>query len=412
MMSLLKRRIFVRAAVALVAAAPATASEMADRVLVNGRIITVDAQDTVAEAVAIKDGRILAVGSSREIQALAGPATERIDLHGLTATPGLLDAHCHFASGGFDLLYVLDLSYPGVKTMADVAAKVAAQAAATKPDDWVVGRGWDEGKLAERRHIHAADLDPVSAGHPVWLANTTGHYGVANGIALRMAGIDRDTPDPPEGTIDRAPDGTPTGVLKEKAQTLVDRLIPPASPEQQRAAIRNMARELNKEGMTGAKDPGIERETWDAYKQVLAEGALSVRIFALWSGAGSLDETRALIDRIVPLGRAAQTTGDDHLVSGGVKLYSDGSGGARTAWVYDDWNKNRTETDAGNRGYPATDPELLREKIRLLHGAGLHVSVHSIGDRAIDWVVDSYALALDVKPTRGLRHGIIHANIP
>src|SRR5262249_23048277 len=162
-------------------------------------------------------------------------------------------------------------------------------------------------------------------------------------------------------------DGTPSGVLKEKAQGLVSRLIPAVTPEKQREALRSLAREFNKEGMTGLKDPGIGTETWEAYKQVLAEGGLSVRVFALWSGSGAADTTRALIKRILPLGRATASTGDDHLISGGVKLYADGSGGARTAWMYEDWNKSRTEIDRGNRGYPVTEPELLREQIRLLN---------------------------------------------
>jgi predicted amidohydrolase YtcJ len=106
------------------------------------------------------------------------------------------------------------------------------------------------------------------------------------------------------------------------------------------------------------------------------------------------------------------STGDDHLISGGVKLFIDGSGGARTAWLHDDWNKNLTDTDKGNRGYPASDHEVLRAMIQQYHDAGMHISAHAIGDRAIDWVVDSYALALKQTPTRGLRHGIIHANIP
>src|SRR5262245_35550685 len=142
-------------------ASSSTAAEppvlFADRVLLNGKILTVDAADTVAEALAIKGGKILAVGRTRDIEALAGPGTERIDLHGATATPGLLDAHCHFASGGVVLLYALDLSYPGVKAIADVVAKVAAQAAAAKPGEWVVGRGWDEGKLrSEERRVGKA----------------------------------------------------------------------------------------------------------------------------------------------------------------------------------------------------------------------------------------------------------------
>jgi len=407
------RRLLVLVCLLSTIAAPASwAGLAADRVLMNGRIITVDALDTIAQAVAIKDGRIVAVGTDPEVEALTGPGTERIDLLGRTATPGLLDAHCHLASGGFDLLFVVDLSYPAVKSISDAVGRVKEKAAGTKPGAWITGRGWDEGKLAERRYIDASDLDPVSADHPVWLTHTTGHYGVANSVALKLAGITTGTSDPPGGTIDRRPDGTPTGVLKAAAASLVARLVPEVTAAQWREAIRSLAREFNREGMTGLKEPGIGPEVWDAYQEVLAEGALSVRVFALWHAGGSLDETRAQIARVGPFTKPYRSTGDDHLVSGGIKLFMDGSGGARTAWLYDDWNRNFRESDAGNRGYPAADPGLLREQINLYHDAGLHVSVHAIGDRAIDWVVDSYALALQRNPIPGLRHGIIHANIP
>lgn len=393
--------------VARASAAPA----YADRVLVNGRIITVDERDTVAQAIAIRDGKILAVGSDAEVRALAGPATEVIDLRGRTATPGLIDAHCHFADGGVQRS-TLDLSYPEVKSVADAVAALRARAGAAKAGAWIEGRGWDEGKLTERRYILAADIDPVSAGHPVWLTHTTGHYGVANSAALKLAGITRDTPDPAGGTIDRGPDGAPTGVLKESAMALVTTLVPLPSPEQRLEGIRAFARDFNKEGMTGLKDPGIGEDEWEAYQRALGEGALSVRVFALWHGGETPEDARQRIARIGPFTKPYRSTGDDHLVSGGVKLFMDGSGGARTAWLHDEWNKNAVEVDAGNRGYPAADPELRREQIRLYHDAGIHVSTHAVGDRAIDWVVDSYALALEKKPTPGLRHGIIHANIP
>lgn len=393
-------------------AASVPAALQPDRILVNGHVITMDDRDSVVQALAIRDGRIVALGSDAEIEALAGPGTERIDLRGLTATPGLIDAHCHFAEGALDLFEILDLSYPHVKGVADIVAKVKAQAATTPAGGWVQGRGWDEGKLAERRYVLASDLDPVSGDHPVWLAQTMGHYGVANSAALKQAGITRETPDPPGGTIDRSPDGTPTGVLKEGAQALVTRLIPAPTAEQRRSAMRRLARQFNAEGMTALKEPGIGRETWEDYQAVLAEGGLTVRVFALWLGGPTIEDARSLIDRIAPFTRPYVSTGDDHLVSGGIKLYMDGSGGARTAWLYDDWNKNSTEVDAGNRGYPVVDPEIRREQIRLFHDAGLHVAVHAIGDRAIDWVVDSFALALKENPIHGLRHAIIHANIP
>jgi hypothetical protein len=405
----------------LTAAAPAQETA-ADRVLLNGRILTVDANDTVAEAVAIRGTRITAVGSSAEIEALAGPATERIDLAGRTATPGLLDTHLHFSQGGLMRLTTLDVSFPQVKNVADVVRLVAERSAAAGDGDWIVGRGWDEGKLEERRYVYASDLDPVSGNRPAWLAHTMGHYGVANSLALTLAGIDRNTPDPPGGVIDRDEAGNPTGVLKETAMRLVTRHIPPADAADKREALRQMAQELNREGMTGAKDPGIgwglgastdaAMDAWQAYREVADEGALTVRLFALWPSPPTMEEARALVRRIAPFTKPWESTGDDRLISGGVKLFADGSGGARTAWVWQDWNRERTGLDTGNRGYPAIDADLLRDLILLYHDNGLHLGVHAVGDRAIDWVVASFALALIHNPQRGLRHSIIHANIP
>jgi hypothetical protein len=395
-----------------VVAACGLGREQADLVLVNGTVLTVDSTDRVAAAVAVRGPRIIAVGTTAEIEALAGPNTERIDLNGQTVTPGLLDAHAHFANGGADRLLLLDLSYPRVRSITEVQDSVRARVSAAAPGTWIEGRGWDEGKFTERRLLTAADLDSVSRDHPVWLSQTMGHYGVANSAALRLAGIDATTKDPPGGTIDRSADGRPTGILKESAQGLVSRLVPNVTADQLRAGIALLAKAFNEEGMTGLKDPGIEEETWDAYRAVQQEGALTVRVFALWGGGRTLEDTRQLIERRAATSRPYQSTGDDHLISGGVKLYIDGSGGARTAWLYEDWNKNYRDVDRGNRGYPASDPDTVRAQIALLHDAGFHISTHSIGDRGIDWTVDSYALALANTPVTGRRHGIIHANIP
>lgn len=399
-----------------------TADGPADRILVNGNILTVDAGDTVAQAIAIRDGRIIAVGTDTEIEALAGPATDRIDLQGYTATPGLIDSHVHFSYGGLLRLTQLDLNYPYVKSISDITKMVAERHADAAPGEWILGRGWDEGKLSEQRYVLASDLDPVSGSRPAWLSHTMGHYGVANSAALELAGITRETPDPAGGTIDRADDGTPTGVLKEKAMSLVAQHIPPTDSDQMREAIRQMARAFNREGMTGAKDPGIGRslgynpenalDTWNAYREVLEEGALTVRLFALWRSAETLDEAQQLVNLIKPFTRPQEQSGNHRLMSGGIKIFADGSGGARTAWVWDDWNRERSGLDEGNRGYPAIDPIMLRDLIMLYHDAGLHVGVHAIGDRSIDWVVASITLALVRNPHFGLRHSIIHANIP
>jgi predicted amidohydrolase YtcJ len=391
---------------------PADGLVPADLVMLNGKVITVNAEDRVAEGLAVRDGRIVGVGSRQEMESLIGPQTTRIDLAGRTVTPGLLDAHAHFWSSGADRLYVLDLSYPNVTSVQEVVAAVAEQIADLEPGEWLQGRGWDEGKLEELRYVYASDLDAVAPENPVWLTHTMGHYGVANSLALSMAGVTSSTTDPAGGTIDRAPDGTPTGVLKESAQGLVSRMIPGFSDEQVREGIRALARAFNQECMTGVKDLGVSASAWDAYEAINEEGELNLRVFGLWSGGRSLDATAETIERIGASTKPYLSTGDDRMIRGGVKLYMDGSGGARTAWLYDEWNKDFQDVDEGNYGYPVVDPEMIRDQIRMYHDAGIHVSVHAIGDRAIDWVVDSYQEALEATPTVGLRHGIIHANIP
>lgn len=383
----------------------------ADLILVNGTVITVDASDRIAEAVAIRGDRIIAVGDTAFIESLAGASTRRIDLDGRTVTPGLLDAHAHFSPSQFNRPDILDLSYPHTKSIQDVQEAVAKRAKNVPAGGWIQGRGWDEGKFKERRLLTAHDLDAIAPDHPIWLSHTTGHYGVANRAALRLAKVHRERSDPPSGTIDRDPSGHPTGVLKETAQDLVTALIPPLTAQEMEQGMREMARRFNAEGMTGVKDPEIYDQTWEAYRNVLAANELTVRVFTLWYGGRSLDEARQLIAK---RGRLLQrdSAREDHLIPGGVKLYADGSGGARTAWMYEDWNLDYHGKDEGNRGYPNIDPDLLREMIGMYHDAGLHMGIHAIGDRAIDLVVDSYAEALRRNPIHGLRHAIIHANVP
>ena len=392
------------------ASAAASRAPPAQLVLIHGTILTVDAADSTAQALAIRDGKIAAIGTSAEILRLAGPATRRIDLNGRTATPGLIDSHAHIAEGGLDEVYHVRLG--DAASVAEAVRRVAAGIALLKPGEWLQGAGWDEGKLAERRYLTAADLDAISPRNPVWLEHTTGHYGVANSAALRLARITAQTPDPPAGTIDRGADGSPTGVLKESAMNAVTDLIPPPTPEQRRAGILKSIDLLHREGMTAVKDPKIDRPAWDAYRALLSEGKLTERICALWYAGTTLDSARAALAQIEAQPRPPQSLGDGRLLSCGAKIFMDGSGGARTAWLYQPWNKDLTGVDAGNSGYPTVDPAVYREQVRLFHDAGVHVGTHAIGDRAIDWVVDTYAPVLAETPTRSLRHSIIHANIP
>jgi predicted amidohydrolase YtcJ len=383
----------------------------ADLVLLNGKVITVDANDTIAEAVAIKGDRIKAVGTTREIAAMAAPRARRIDLKGRTVTPGLIDTHMHLTGGAIREAFEINLSFPNARSMADVQRLVRERVSRAKKGEWIVGSGWDEGKLAEKRYIYASDLDPVSPDNPVILVHTMGHYSVVNSAALKLAGITRDTPDPPGGTIDRTPDGEPTGVLKERARELVQRETS-YTPEQVRDAVAATSKRASSECLTAIKDAGIQPNHWEIFHQLRKEGRLPLRIGALWFTPRSLEEARALVERIKPISRPGVDPHDDHVFSIGVKLALDGSGGARTAWMHEEWNKDYVHTDHGNKGYPVMDLGLAGALVRLYHDAGLHMGIHSIGDKAIDWTVNAFEALLKEKPVYGMRHSIIHSNTP
>ena len=197
------------AALALLSSVAVARAQVADTILFNGKIITMDAADSIAEAVAIRGGKIVEVGAKKPVLEHKGSATRIIDLQGRTATPGLIDAHLHFA--GVEPVYSIDLSK--VHNVAEVLGLVRERASKAQPGEWIQGQGWDEGKLAEHRYIYAADLDRVAPHNPVWLIHTTGHYGVANSMALSTAHIAQGAKSPPAGTIDEDAQGQPTGVL-------------------------------------------------------------------------------------------------------------------------------------------------------------------------------------------------------
>jgi predicted amidohydrolase YtcJ len=388
--------------------AAAIKAQSPDLLLVNGHILTVDSRDSIAQALLIHNGKIAAVGTNDEIRKLAPKSAKVLDLHGLTVTPGLIDTHCHFDETA--VLY--DITLSEVTSIKDVVELVRKKAATLKPGEWIRGAGWDESKFAERRYLTAADLDAVAPNNPVWLQHTTGHYGVANSFALRLAKVTAGTKDPEAGIIVRDSQNNPTGVLKETAMDLVFKLVPPYTHDQRRNGLLRIMADFNKEGMTAAKDPGMEPGAWQLYEELLNEKKSTVRVFALVRGGRTMESGRAAFAELQARPKPPQSLGDGMLFSGGVKLFMDGSGGGRTAWVYEPWYKTATELDGTNTGYPNIEPPIYHDMVKLFHDAGYHVSTHAVGDRAIDTVVDTYAALLNEKPTKGLRHGIIHANIP
>ena len=383
-----------------------------DLLLVNGKIITMDESDSIVEAISIRDAKIVARGTTAHVKRFAGPNTQIIDLNGLAVTPGLVDVHNHLAWGAADEVFSLTLSYPEVTSIEDILGKIEVAVEKLGPGEWVIGSEWDAGKLVERRDMTASDLDDVSPDNPVWLLHTSAHYGVANSSALARANITKNTPNPDGGVIVRDAAGNPTGILTDQAMSLIGDITPPTTAAHFDEATTQLIGQLSAEGITTIKDPEIDERHWKAYTQVQSRGELSVRVFVLWRAPDTIEDAKTLLSRIAPFTDPVNRSGDDQLISGGVKIYVDGSGTARTAWVYDEWNINFSETDRGNFGLTYVEPDVLLEQIRLFHTAGIHLGIHAIGDRAIDFTMDAYDKVLAEHPVLGLRHSIIHCNIP
>ena len=379
---------------------------VADLVLVNGNVITVDPTDRICEAVAVKAGKIVSVGSNDAIEKLIGEQTRVIDLKGRTLTPGMIDVHGHFAMGGTSYLFVLNLRYPKVTSIAQVLEMIKERTSVSEPGHWIQGRGWDEALFDERRYIDKNDLDPITPENPVILRHTSGHYIAVNSLALKLAGLSKDTPDPVGGTIVRDPvTKDPTGVFMEgPAMNLVTNIVPSWTVEEVEAGIKKAQELYFSEGLTSVKDPGVDKTGLMAYRNLRERGELKIRSYVLYriDSAGS-------VNMAVENGVFG---GDDLLNVGGVKIMFDGSGMARTAWMYEEWNKKFTELDKGNFGYPVTPVKTFKEIVKVAHDADLQICTHTIGDRAMDVSMDAYEEAIKDNPRGDARHSLIHANAP
>ena len=378
--------------------AEAAAATQADLVLSGGRVWRgSDLPD--AEAVAFAGGRVLATGRAVEVEALAGPGAEVVALEGRLVTPGLNDAHMHLLPYGLAMAEV-DLRPSVAPTLDALLRAVAARAADTAPGEWVTGRGYDHFRLDAGRHPTRDELDAAAPEHPVWIARTDGHLGVANSRALALAGIDEATEAPQGGMIERR-DGRMTGLLAETARAPVQAVLPRPTEDDLVAAIERAGRDLLSHGITSCMDAAVGMHAgWAemaAYRRAHREGRLPVRTYACLLG----DPGRSILPEAMEAGLVSGA-GDDLLRIGPVKIFTDGSFGGRTAAV------TRPYLGGEDTGLLLLSQDELTAAVVEGHRQGWRFAIHAIGDAAIEQVLAAYEAAQEAAPDPDRRHRIEH----
>jgi hypothetical protein len=373
-----------RRAPSVEAEAPATLA------ILNARVWTGNPRQPWAEAVAARGERLVAVGSRAEVERHLGAGTRVIDAKGQMLVPGFNDAHLHFLDGGFRLSSV---QLRDAKTPAEFVARIKAFAASVPKGTWITGGDWDHelwgGELPRREW-----LDAVTPDHPVWVNRLDGHMSLANGAALRAAGVTAATPEVAGGSIVRGPGGEPTGILKDNAQALVDRVVPPPSVERSARALEAAMRHVAEQGVTSVQHMGTWQEL-AVFERAHAAGRLRTRIYA----AVPLDTWERLRDTVAKQGR-----GDEWLRIGALKGYVDGSLGSHTAAFLAPFTDAPQDT-----GLLVNTTDDLYRWTSGADKAGLHVAVHAIGDRAIRLQLDLFKRVADENGPRDRRFRIEHA---
>ncbi len=375
-------------------------AQSADIILRNGRIVTVDPSWRVASAVAVRDGRILRIGTDTELSALKGPSTVEIDLAGRTVVPGLIDSHLHqlFAALNGPAVQLLD-----AKSVADVQTAIGERVARTPAGQWVMASsGWHESILSEGRMPTRQEIDPVSPNNPVFIPRG-GHVVTVNTRALELAGITKDTPDPEGGRIVRDPaSGEATGMLLQNAANLVRRVLPPPPANMADLLVAAM-QDLNSYGIVGVVEPGIDERQLALYRSVHDQGRMTVRTDLLYRAMRKEDVAKG-----VALMKAQ--TSSDMLRYVGIKFPLDGGvEGGRMRWPYR--LVPGEQMDPNYRGVlllPMGGEDEYVEGLKLVAAAGLQAQTHAVGDETIDLIVKSYGRVNNQLPIRPLNWTIMH----
>ena len=367
----------------------------ADLVIVNARVRTMDKQRPEAEAVAVRANRVAAVGTVAEVRRLAGPRTRVVDAKGATVLPGFNDAHVHFLSGGFQLSSV-DLR--DAPTPQEFAARIRRFAGGLPKGRWITGGDWDHERWPGAPLPTKELIDSFTPDRPVFVNRLDGHMALANSYALKLAGVTRETPDPPGGLIVRDPvTGEPTGVLKDAAQSFVWKVIPERSFEEKLAAARAATNHAAAHGVTSVQDMSAGDDV-GVYQTLLERGELKTRVYAVaplpgWERLGRVGVRRAF--------------GGDMLRIGGLKGFADGSLGSTTALFFEPY------LDAPNTsGLPGDEmfPEgAMLKRVEGADAAGLQVMIHAIGDKANDAILSIFERVGKSAGARDRRFRIEHA---
>jgi len=376
------------------------------RIFINGNILTIDDNDSVVEAVALRRDRIVAVGATDEIMKLKRFGTVVVDLEGKTLMPGFIDAHSHFPGSGVLAEVGVDLNSLPIGKIENIPQLIEAlrkKAKKTKKHRKIVGLGYDDTRLAEKRHPNRHDLDKASTNHPIFIGHISGHYAAVNAKALEILGIDKNTEDPEGGKLHRDPvTGEPTGVLEEKAVELAYEKGVDFSLLEQISIIRHAIRDYAAAGVTTAQNGLAPKKILKPLSIISKLGLLPLRVVQ-WPDEECGDEI--LSGNFDP----DEHHTDMHTV-GPVKLFADGSIQAYTGYLTEPYYL-QPEGDDGYRGYPVQSREKLAEVVTKFHGAGLQIAIHGNGDAAIDDIIYAVCKAQEAHPRKDPRHILVHGQM-